>query len=87
MNLRDFLSKLEKENKLVRIKKEVSVKYEVANIIYSLDEKPVIFDNVKGYPFKIFGGITSDRDIIAEGIWTTKDKLLLKLVDALRNPK
>ena len=87
MNLRDFLSKLEKENKLVRIKKEVSVKYEVANIIYSLDEKPVIFDNVKGYPFKIFGGITSDRDIIAEGIGTTKDKLLPKLVDALRNPK
>ena len=86
MNLRDFLSKLEKENKLVRIKKEVSIKYEVANIIYSLDEKPVIFDNIKGYPFKIFGGITSDRDIIAEGIGTTKDKLLLKLVDALRNP-
>ena len=86
MNLRNFLVKLEKEKKLVRIKKEVSIKYEIANIMYSLDERPVIFDNVKGYPYKIFGGITSNRDIIAEGLGTTKDKLLFKLVDALRNP-
>ena len=87
MNLREFLSTLEKEKQLIRIKKEVSIKYEIANIIYSLDEKPVIFDNVKGCPFKIFAGITSDRDIIAKGLGTTKDQLLFKLVDALRNPK
>ena len=87
MNLRNFLAKLEKEDKLVRIKKEVSVKYEIADIIYSLNEKPVFFENVKGYDFPIFAGITSNRDIIAEGLGTTKEKLLLKLVDALRNPK
>ncbi len=87
MNLRSFLAKLEKEDKLVRIKKKVSVKYEIADIIYSLDEKPVIFENVEGYDFPVFAGITSNRDIIAEGLGTTKDKLLFKLVDALRNPK
>lgn len=87
MNLRSFLAKLEKEGKLVRIKKEVSTKFEAANIIYSLDEKPVIFDNVKGYSYPIFAGITSNRDIIAEGLGTTKEKLLSKLVEALRNPK
>ncbi len=87
MNLRDFLSKLEQENNLVRIKKEVSAKYEIANVIYSLDEKPVIFENVKGYDFPVFAGITSDRDIIAKGLDTTKDKLLFKLVKALQNPK
>ena len=86
MNLRDFLKKLDKEGKLIRIKKTVSVKYEIANIIYSLNEQPVIFENVKGYDFPIFAGITSNRDIIAEGLGTTKNKLLFKLVDALRNP-
>ena len=86
MNLRNFLKKLEKEDKLVRIKKEVSVKYEIADIIYSLNEKPVFFENVKDYDFPVFAGITSNRDIIAEGLGTTKDKLLFKLVDALRNP-
>jgi 2,5-furandicarboxylate decarboxylase 1 len=87
MKLRPFLSKLEADGKLTRIKKEVNVKKEIANIIYSLDEKPVIFENVKGYDFPVFAGITSNRDIIAQGLDTTKDKLLLKLVDALRTPK
>jgi len=87
MDLRSFLAKLEKEDKHVRIKKQVSIKKEIANIIYTLDEQPVIFDNVKDYDFPVFSGITSNRDIIAEGLGTTKEKLLLKLVEALRNPK
>ena len=86
MKLRNFLSKLEDEGKLIRIKSEVSVNYEIADVIYSLNEKPVIFDNVKEYDIPVFAGITADRDIISEGIGTTKDKLLLKLVDALKNP-
>ena len=53
MLLRPFLTKLEKEGKLVRIKKEVSVKYEISNIMYSLNEKPVIFEHVKGYDFPV----------------------------------
>jgi len=87
MNLRSFLKHLEEQEKLVRITKEVSVKLEIANIMYSLNEKPVIFENVKGYEFPVFGGITSDRDIIAQALGTTKDKLMMKLVDGLRNPK
>lgn len=87
MNLRELLKKLEEEGKLFRIKKEVSTEYEIANVINTLCEQPVIFENVKGYEFPVFGGITSSRDIIAEGLGTTKEKLLFKLVDALRNPK
>ncbi len=87
MNLREFLKKLEEEGKLFRIKKEVSSEYEIANVINTLCEQPVIFENVKGYEFPVFGGITSSRDIIADGLSTTKEKLLFKLVDALRNPK
>ncbi len=87
MMLRDFLTKLEKEDKLTRIKKEVSHDFEIANIIYSNDEKPIIFDKVKGFDFPIFAGITSNRDIISESLDTSKEKLLFKLVEALRNPK
>jgi 2,5-furandicarboxylate decarboxylase 1 len=86
MYLRPFLKQLEEQKKLIRIKKEVSVEYEIANIMYSINENPVIFENVKGYPFPVFGGITSNRDIIAQGFGTTKEKLLQKLVEALRHP-
>ena len=81
------MKKLEGEGKLVRIKKEVSSEYEIANVMNTLCEQPTIFENVKGYDFPVFGGITSSRDIIAEGLDTTKNKLLLKLVEALREPK
>lgn len=87
MNLRDFLYNLEQDGELIRIKKEVSHEYEVANIMNTLGEKPAIFEKVKGFDFPVFGGITSDRDIIAKGLGTTKERLLLKLVDSLRNPK
>jgi UbiD family decarboxylase len=87
MNLRNFLNKLESENRLIRIKKEVSTEYEIANVINTLGEQSVIFENVKGSDFPVFGGITSSRDVIATGLDTTKEKLLFKLVDALRNPK
>ncbi len=87
MNLREFLSSLEEDGELIRIKKEVSHEYEVANIMNTLGEKPTIFEKVKGFNFPVFGGITSNRDIIARGLTTTKEGLLFKLVDSLRNPK
>jgi UbiD family decarboxylase len=87
MNLRELLKKLEDKGILLRIQKEVSTEYEIANVMNTLCEQPVIFENVKGYEFPVFGGITSSRDVIAEGLNTTKEKLLFSLVDALRNPK
>lgn len=87
MNLREFLSRLEQEGDLVRVAKEVSHTFEVANIMNTLGETPVIFEKVKGFDFPVFGGITSNRDIIAKALGTTKEGLLLKLVESLRNPK
>ena len=87
MDLRSFLKKLEQDQKLTRIKNAVSHEFEAANIIYSIDEQPVLFDHIKGYDFPLFAGITSNRDIIAEGLDTTKENLLFKLVDALKHPK
>jgi UbiD family decarboxylase len=87
MELRSFLKKLEQEQKLTRITKSVDHTFEAANIIYSLDEQPVLFENINGFDFPVFSGITSSRDIIAEGLDTSKEDLLFKLVDALKHPK
>ncbi|MBA3045562.1 MAG: UbiD family decarboxylase [Candidatus Thermoplasmatota archaeon] len=86
MNLRDFISDLENGGELVRISKEISTEYELANVLNALGERPTIFENVKGFDFPVFGGITSSRDIIARALGTTKEGLLAKTVEALRNP-
>ena len=87
MNLRDFFTKLDKEGRLVRVKKEVSHEFEIANVLNTLGEQPTVFENVKGFNYPVFGGITASRDTIAEALGTTKEKVLPKLVEALRNPK
>lgn len=87
MDLRSFLHKLEEDGELVRITKEISHEFEVANVMYSLGEKPTIFENVKGFSFPVFGGLTSQRDLIAMSMGTTKEQLLHQLVGALRTPK
>ncbi len=87
MNLRDFLAKQENEGKLVRVSREVSHEYEIANVLNTLGEQPTIFENVKDFDYPVFGGITASRDTIAEALDTTKEKVLPMLVSALRNPK
>ncbi len=86
MKLRPFLKKLEDEGTLVRVEREVSTEYEIANVLNTLGERPTVFDNVKGYDMPVFGGITAHRETIAEGLGTTKEGILEKLVGALRDP-
>jgi len=53
MDLRGFLGLLEKNNELIRIKKEVSPKFELAAVIQKIQKtinKAVLFEKVKGYP-------------------------------------
>ena len=47
MNLREFLEQLDAEGHLNRVKKEVSVEYEIANVLNSFNEVPTVFQNVK----------------------------------------
>ncbi len=86
MNLRDFLEELDKADELVKIDREVSVEYEIADVMNALGERPTVFNNVKESELPVFGGISSSRDHIAQGLGTRKEKLLFKLVDALRKP-
>ncbi|HID73785.1 MAG TPA: UbiD family decarboxylase, partial [Thermoplasmata archaeon] len=86
MKLRPFLEMLEEKGDLVRIEREVSAEYEIANVLNSLGERPTIFENVKGYDMPVFGGICAHRKIIAEGLGTDREGILGRLVEALRNP-
>ena len=64
MNLRNFIEKLDAENKLVRIKKEVSTDFEIANLLAALDGRVVLFEKVKGSEFPVIG------NLVSSGIWS-----------------
>ncbi len=87
MTLRNFLSELESKKQLVRITKEVSTKYEMANILAALDRRPVMFENIKGHSIKVVGNLNSSRDLVASALGVKKDNLIPLLAKAMNNLK
>jgi UbiD family decarboxylase len=90
MNFRDFLNQLDKENKLIKIKKEVSTEFEIANILATLDGKAVKFENVRNSAFPVIGNVASSRDLIASALGIKKEQLLERLnwsFDNLKEPE
>ena len=87
MNMREFIKKLDKEGKLLKISKEVSRKYEIAALMKKFDGKPIMFENVEDSNVPIIANVCSSRDIIAEALNTEKEQLLFKIADAIEKPK
>ena len=89
MNLRNTISALEKNGLLVRIKKEVSPKYEMAEILAALDGKVVLFENIKGNStgMKVVGNLNSSRDLVAFALSAKKENLLHLLSKSINSPK
>ena len=87
MNLRNFIEKLDAEKKLVRIKKEVSTDFEIANLLAALDGKVVLFEKVKGSEFPVVGNLVSSRDLVASALGIQKEKMLEKMAYAINNRK
>lgn len=87
MNFRDFVDNLDKTGKLVKIKKPVDVKYEIATLMKLMDGKPLLFENVKGFDMPVIANICSTRELVAMGMGIEKDKIISKLSHAIENPK
>jgi UbiD family decarboxylase len=87
LSFRSFLEKLDEKRYLVRIKKQVSVEYEMAGILAALGEKPTLLENVKESKIPVAGGLISSKNLIGLSLNTKKEELLKKLSQAIKNPK
>jgi 2,5-furandicarboxylate decarboxylase 1 len=86
MSLREFLTKVEKEGRLVRIAREVNPYLEMARVIHALDGQPVLFEKVKGSDYRVVSGICSQRTHFALDLGVPPDRLLLVLAEAYAHP-
>jgi UbiD family decarboxylase len=87
MVLRGFIEGLEAEDRLVRIRKEVSTEFEIANLLAALDGKVVLFEKVRESRFPVVGNIVSSRELVASSLGIGKGQLLGALVRAINNRK
>ena len=86
MSFRSFIEQLDKEGMLTRIKKEVSLEYEMAGIMVAMNEKPVFFEKVKESDIPVAGGLVSSIDLIAKAFNVKKTEVIQKLYEAMNNP-
>lgn len=87
MGIRKLIEGLEADGKVVRIRKEVSTEFEIANILAALDGKVVIFERVKESKFQVVGNLISSRELVASSLGVPKERLLETLVHAVNNRK
>ena len=86
-SLREFFNLLEKENKALRIKEEVSVKFEIPFITKKLEPyKAVMFEKVKEAKIPVVAGICGSRERICRALNINEEKLYDKILEALKNP-
>ncbi len=84
MSFRDMIAKLEKNNELIRIKKEINPKLEIAKIL-SMEEKAVLFENVKDSKYKVVGNLLSRKNFAAY-FGMKREDMLRKVSSAIDNP-
>lgn len=83
----DFLNELEKNDQLIRIKKSVDPKFELAGIVSKLDkDKAVIFESVKDSRIKVAANVLGTRYRIALSINSKNENLIQERInECIRN--
>lgn len=85
MNLKRCIAQLEKENRLIRISKEVDSQYELAGVAAKLEGgKVALFEKVKGSSIPMICGLFWNREHLASLFDTTSDQLPFVFGDAVR---
>ena len=87
MLFREFIDRLDKSGKLIKISKPVSTKYEIASVMKKLDGQPLLFENVQGFGYKVAANIISTRDLLAGSIGAKKEDMIKVIANAIDEPK
>ena len=85
MSLREFLTKLEQGADLIRIPKPISKSFEVAGVLKELEPTPVIFENVKGSKFPVFGNLLCSKATVADYLGIEVSEIIPTLTKAIEN--
>ncbi len=79
-DLRGFLTYLESQGQLVRVKDEVDVKYEIAAGMRKTSDiggPALLFENVRGYRgWRVLGGLFATRKLVALGLGVPQEQML-----------
>jgi UbiD family decarboxylase len=87
MAFRDFIAKLRKQGKCAELKKEASLKLELAGVMAAFDGTPVYTERVKETPgARVAGNVFCTRELICDYLGIKKEELVGKIAEAINKP-
>lgn len=88
MSLRNFLEKMEAHKQIIRVREEVSPRFEISSIMKRFDKNgPVfVFEKVKGHANKVVANVCGTRERLSAALDVEPEHLHENLVDAWKNP-
>ncbi len=89
MSLGDFLTQMETEKKVFRIRDPVSTDLEMSYMMKSLDNdgQILLFENVEGFENKVVANVCGTRTRICSALGIDQNALYGKFIEAWRSPK
>ena len=87
MNFREFVKFLDGKGLLVRVRRPVDIKYEISTLMRMMNDRPLLFEQVKGFPMHVVANICSTRELVALGLGIKPSEIIAKLGEAIDNPR
>jgi len=85
-SFRDFVKELEEKKQLLRLKRKVSKKLELAAVMKEREDTPILAPEVGGAKFSAVGNVFATRELVAQYLGCRKDEITKKLVEAINRP-
>ena len=87
LSLRESIALARTSGHLIEVGSSTDPDLEMARVIYAYDGRPVLFENVSGYPaWRVLAGVASAREYFASALDVPAEGLINKLAAALENP-
>ncbi len=87
MDLREFLKAADRAGYLLRYEAEADPYLEIARLALANDGRPMLFERVKGSPFRVVAGVSSDRRYFGLALGVAPDRVSFRLAEALSQPQ
>lgn len=85
MILENYIEKLQEQDKITIIRKEISKNLEIAGVLNSLEPRPVLFESVKESEFRVVGNLFCNKKQVAEYFGIQTEQIIPLLTKAIEN--
>ena len=86
MDLETLIAQLDADGALVKVEREVDRHLEMARVIRALDDRPILFTNVRGMATPVVANLCARRAYLAQAVDVPVERLLFVLAEALAHP-